>query len=242
MIRSFHALELTSRCNLRCRYCPQPTMARAKEDMADETFFAALGWLREFRQRELHLHNFGESTLHPRLVEYVGLVRDAVPFVGLSTNGVGVERALLKELKWAGLSRLSVSVHRPEAAQWAVAWALELGLEVDLADGPMRGTHDWAGQVQAPVTLQQPFRCDFLADQKAVVLADGRIAACCIDAEGKSARATVFDDLHTVSFRPFALCLGCHHAVPEDRFPGWREELAAEPGRPACTIGEAVGV
>lgn len=239
MITSLHDIELTSRCNLRCHYCPQPTMARAKVDMTDEIFERCLYWLKEFRQQYVHLHNFGEPTLDPKLVERVEAVRQIVPEPILCTNGVGVTRELVRQLKWAGLARMDVSIHRPEVAQWAVSYAKEVGLNSMLAIGPAANTHDWAGQVKgkAPVTVNQgEFDCQFLRYQRAVALSDGSVAACCIDAEGQSARPappTVFDDLRKLSFRPFELCRSCHHVIGPELFGDWKSELEADPARPA---------
>ncbi len=241
-ITLLHDIELTSRCNLRCRYCPQPKMARAKVDMSDEVFERCLYWLREFRQKYVHLHNFGEPTLDPKLVQRVAAVREIVPEPILSTNGVGVTRELVRALKWAGLFRMDVSIHRPEEAQWAVSYAKEAGLDCMLAVGPAANTHDWAGQVKgaAPVTVEVGvFDCQFLRYQRAVVLSDGMVAACCIDAEGRSAKVSVFEDLRRVSFRPFELCKPCHHSIGPELFPGWEDELGVNPRREACLVEEA---
>lgn len=228
-INSFSGIELTSICNLRCHYCPQPKMERQKVHMDRRIFNKAMYWLDQFKQTTpIYLHNFGESTLHPDLLDMIAEVRARVPYVGLSTNGVGVSKELVQGMKDAGLTKLSISVHRPEAAQWVVAYCRELGMPYDIAGGPMDGTHDWAGQVKAPKTLMQKFDCHYLRNQECVVLADGRLAACCIDAEGQSAQGSVFHDLTKLYFKPFKLCIGCHHQVPEDIFPNWRKEIADE--------------
>ena len=39
---AIHQIEITSRCNLRCLYCPHSKMKRAKEDMTGEIFRAAM--------------------------------------------------------------------------------------------------------------------------------------------------------------------------------------------------------
>ena len=67
-IRAIHQIEMTSRCNLRCRYCAHPTMARVKADMDDATFAKALLWARQLPSHELNLAGIGESTMHPEFV------------------------------------------------------------------------------------------------------------------------------------------------------------------------------
>lgn len=41
-LTAIHQIEITSRCNLRCRYCVHPHMGRVKEDMEPATFAKAL--------------------------------------------------------------------------------------------------------------------------------------------------------------------------------------------------------
>lgn len=47
-ITALHQVEITSRCNLKCRYCAHPKMPRAKADMSEETFEATLKWAKRF--------------------------------------------------------------------------------------------------------------------------------------------------------------------------------------------------
>jgi len=44
-IESLHQIELSSRCNLRCVYCPSPKLQRPKVDMSEEHFLRALEWV-----------------------------------------------------------------------------------------------------------------------------------------------------------------------------------------------------
>jgi hypothetical protein len=195
--------------------------------MPEAVFARVLYWLREFRQDTVHLHHFGESTLHPRFLEYVDRISDVVAGVYVSSNGVGVTRELVRGMKLAGLTRLALSIHRPEVVQRVARWCEDEGLPYEWATGAIIGTHNWAGQVEGRNTVT--YACHFLEDDKCVVLSDGRLVACCIDAEGESARGSVFDDLRAVAFAPFRLCASCHHVVPEDKFPGWRGTLERVP-------------
>lgn len=230
MITRISQIEITSRCSLHCQYCPQPKMERAKADMPDDVFDRTLYWLREFvadgTQRDVNLHHFGESTLHPKFVEMVDRISDIVPLVQFSTNGVGVTKQMIFDLKDAGLSRIALSVHRPEVVMKVEDFCLEAGLPYDWASGMVSSKHNWAGQVEGRNSAwAETYPCQFLIDQACVVLQDGRVANCCIDAEGISASISVFDDLRALELKPFSLCVDCHHQIPEDRFPRWREKL-----------------
>lgn len=47
-IRHIHQIEMTSRCNLRCRYCPSPHLPRPKIDMTEAYYKQSLRWARHF--------------------------------------------------------------------------------------------------------------------------------------------------------------------------------------------------
>lgn len=204
-------------------------MRRKKEDMADDVFERVLYWMGEFKQQTIHLHHFGESTLHPKFIEWVDRISDIVPDVRVSSNGVGVTREMVRGMKDAGLAMLSLSIHRPEVVQKVAEFCIDEGLPYEWASGPLSAPHNWAGQVEGRNSeWAKTYPCQFLIEQACVVLADGRVANCCIDAEGISAQGSVFDDLRQMDLRPFSLCASCHHFIPEGLFPGWREEVARE--------------
>lgn len=233
-VTRIYALEITSVCNLRCHYCPQPKMGRSKEHMSDEVFERALYWLREFQkdgtQNIIHLQQFGESTLHPTFVEMVDRITDIVPEAVVSSNGVGVTREMIRDLRDAGLTKMALSIHRPEVVQKVGQFCLEEGLPYEWASGPLSAPHSFAGQVEnvRVSAIAETFPCLFLDGGECIVGSDGRIVTCCIDAEAISAtHGTVFDDLRQMSLKPFTLCQTCHHQVPE-RFGNWRERMVEE--------------
>jgi len=66
-----HQIELTSECNLACKYCPHPKMKREKNHMSLETYAKALEHVKYFKQfanqPELSLTGLGEPLMHPQL-------------------------------------------------------------------------------------------------------------------------------------------------------------------------------
>src|SRR3990167_3157408 len=99
-VKALHQIEISSRCSLKCVYCPSPDISkglyqdRRAEDMNRETFIRALEWVTVFvrkgTQAELNLAGIGESFLHPEFADFVKLAREAVgPLVKLvmATNG-----------------------------------------------------------------------------------------------------------------------------------------------------------
>ena len=226
-MKALYNIEVASDCNLRCFYCPSPHLRRVKQLMPDDVWERCLYWLKEFRQESVHLNGLGEPLLHPKLVEWTAQAHRYVPKVHLSTNGVSMTPELAKGLKDAGLWYVTISRHAPKAADAAAAMCADAGLSVSFTD-PIHGIrHNWAGE--APNDINYPPEmhaiCSFMRDDEASVLADGRMAACCIDANGVSAQGSVFDDLRQLRFEPFKLCLTCHHKIPENVFPGWQARL-----------------
>jgi MoaA/NifB/PqqE/SkfB family radical SAM enzyme len=109
-------IEITNRCNLRCRMCTRADVGEAPGDRgAPETRDMSLKELKNVtpRLREAEhvvLEGWGESTLHPSLVEMVRLVRAAGPQVGFVTNGKKLDRRLISGLLDEGLDFIGFSL------------------------------------------------------------------------------------------------------------------------------------
>lgn len=107
-------LELTARCNLRCRWCVQvheEFRHEYAEDMPFETFQAIVPKLRGTKVLYLCLN--GEPLLYDRIFDAVALAKQYVPSVRFVTNGTLLTPAVGRELKKAGLSQLGVSIDSP---------------------------------------------------------------------------------------------------------------------------------
>ena len=81
------AIELSSLCNFKCYYCNYPTSERNKEFMSDELFYHIAPQLQEFGKRDVGVNWGGESTLHPKFVEYSKHLNSLGMKIVLSTNG-----------------------------------------------------------------------------------------------------------------------------------------------------------
>jgi MoaA/NifB/PqqE/SkfB family radical SAM enzyme len=112
-------IEITSRCNLRCRMCPRAEAGAgsrgsgagarpAPRDMSVDEFKTIAPHLSE--AEHVVLEGWGESTLHPSLVEMVGLARAAGPRVGFVTNGTSLDRTALSALLDEGLDFIGFSL------------------------------------------------------------------------------------------------------------------------------------
>jgi hypothetical protein len=166
---------------------------------------------------ELNLAGIGESTLHPDFVEYVALARATVgPHIRLvlATNGILMTDDLARALKPYD-PRIWVSLHRPEKAGPAIEVLKRHGLLNGVSADPSLASIDWAGQVAWHVSAA-PSPCPWLAEGWVMVMADGRLTTCCLDASGAGVVGHVDDEPGVAQVAPYALCAGCHQTVPAD--------------------------
>jgi hypothetical protein len=215
-IRTIHQIEMTSRCNLRCRYCVHPTMGRAKQDMDDATYAKALLWAQRLPGPELNLAGIGESTMHPEFVRNVFIAREAVGEnvkLILATNGLLMTRELAFALAPSRI-RVWVSLHRPEKAGPAIEHLKAAGILVGVSADSSVDAVNWAGQVNWFVSTQQKGQpCPWVQPGRVFILSDGRVARCCFDATADDVIGTVDDDLTELQTAPYRLCASCHHEV-----------------------------
>ena len=106
-------LDLTNKCNLRCRMCPLSF---------DEIFYQSKNYVEvaEFRKfaadilprtEQLSLSVAYEPLLHPAFPEILAVVRSyGVPFVEFTTNGTLLDEALMNAFIDGGVSRVTFSV------------------------------------------------------------------------------------------------------------------------------------
>ena len=214
-VKWIHQIEITSRCNLRCKYCTHPKMKRAKVDMTEDMFRRTIDvchelQMRHGKQRELNLAGIGESTMHPQLAEFMGMAKSKMPWVTpiLATNGVTMTAevsAAIKQYK----PMVWVSLHRPEVAAKAVNVLRADGIYSGASTDPSLSSVNWAGQVDWPVTAARQ-QCDWTYFSKVMVMSDGRVTRCCFDAEGQGILADTPEGALTAEHSAFRLCDTCH--------------------------------
>ena len=226
-LRAIHQIEITSRCNLRCKYCVHPTMERKKEDMDWPTFRRSIDvasiLFHQHGHRELNLAGIGESTMHPDFLDMLAYARKAMPEevdLILATNGVEVDEDLARMMAVAtgfhkGRLRVWVSLHRPEKAGPAVEALKSVGLLAGVSADPSIMPVNWAGQVKWAVSNpQQGKPCPWLRDGMAMVAANGDLLQCCFDGSGASKIGTVWEAGGGQVVRAHDLCDNCHHSLP----------------------------
>lgn len=217
-LTQIHQIEMTSHCNLRCKYCAHPTMRRAKMHMTRETFQRALSWVRHFSdagtQGDLNLAGIGESTMHPHFVEFVHEARRALHpsrALVLATNGLLMTDELAQAIASTGI-RVYVSAHRPEKAGPAVEVLKRAGLIAGISVDPTISATDWAGQINWHVSAKRS-PCPWVVGGWSFVMSDGRLTRCAFDATGIGVFGHVDDDVTALHTTPYSLCRACHQDV-----------------------------
>ncbi|WP_052507017.1 radical SAM protein [Desulfonatronovibrio magnus] len=109
-------IEVTSRCNALCSYCPRTVYHKQWKDrsMPMETFKALLPALQ--KTDLAYLQGWGEPLLHKDFPEMVRLAKEAGCTVGVTTNGILLRESLLEKLIESGLDILAFSLAGTTAA------------------------------------------------------------------------------------------------------------------------------
>jgi hypothetical protein len=219
MLREIHEIELSSVCNLACRYCPHPKLEREKAHMKIDTFIKSLEHVEYFMkkgtQSELSLTGIGEAVLHPMFMEMATAARHVIKdqHLVISTNGVNMTPELAKFL--ASIKALVyVSTHRPEKAGLAYQMLKAAGCVSDTNTQFVGSAMDWAGQTPNWYVSAERVDCGYLARAWGVIRQCGSINACCMDAHNKHPIGHVDDAVGSLASNVIPLCAACHLEPP----------------------------
>ncbi len=213
-IKTVHQIELSSRCNLRCQYCPHPKLKRSKTDMSMEVYEASLAWAATMPSDELSLTGMGEAILHSEFIKMLYMAREALPFTKLllSTNGIALTDSMFTAMRETGTT-LYISAHRPEIAGRALKRSLDAQVMTGVNNHIIASGFDWAGQVEW-ANLAPPHVCQYLTKGWATILQNGDIVNCCMDANGLYPCGNVMDTVLPTYFDVMPLCHQCHLSIP----------------------------
>lgn len=219
-------IEITSRCSNKCDYCPHPEQHKHREvgDMDIVTYGRALKLvehcIQKGTQRELNLHGVGEPTMHPHIIKYVEMARKIVPLnipISINTNGNHMTLELAQGLRDAGISKIDLTAHNARTTERTIKILKKAGIigsvNMDFATTP----NNWGGQIEWTDSVDYQLFCNWLDRGQCMVMSDGNITACCIDAFGAGVFGHLDQDFDTLYTTDFKLCKSCHHEIP-DRF------------------------
>jgi MoaA/NifB/PqqE/SkfB family radical SAM enzyme len=113
-------LELTTRCNLHCRTCVRNVWEEPLEDMSAATFERVLAGLRGLPElREVVFGGYGEPFTHPRILDYLGAIKELGVKITISTNGVLLSEKRVRALVELGLDGVNVSLDGTDPKTYA---------------------------------------------------------------------------------------------------------------------------
>lgn len=109
-------LELSSRCNRKCNYCPVASSdRRVSQKIIDRSLLdVVLDGLRSIGYAgTVSLNLYNEPLLNPQLAEQLGRIRASLPkaYLSFNSNGDALNVRRLRELVAAGLNALCVTLH-----------------------------------------------------------------------------------------------------------------------------------
>ncbi|HPU30481.1 MAG TPA: radical SAM protein [Syntrophorhabdaceae bacterium] len=101
-------IELTTRCPLRCTMCVKDTYRNwYRKDMELDNFLKILPFLKY--TRTVVLEGWGESLMHPHIIDIVSMVKKQGCEVGFVTSGFGLDELCMDKLLQAGIDFIGFS-------------------------------------------------------------------------------------------------------------------------------------
>lgn len=103
-------VEVTTRCNASCLYCPRTVYGAGwvSRDLSTETLQALAPYFSTAHM--IHLQGWGEPLLHPDFFEMVGRARKAGCRVSTATNGMLLDRETAHRLVASGIDDVAFSL------------------------------------------------------------------------------------------------------------------------------------
>jgi radical SAM protein with 4Fe4S-binding SPASM domain len=130
-------IELTNVCNFHCTFCPDEIMKRKRGKMSYEEACRIFDMIAENKDRlgplyPVKLHQMGEPTLHPRLVDIVAYAESKGIPIELNTNCSLLKPDLVDGLYQAGLTNLILSYQTPDEESFKTRKAVNKNLTFDI--------------------------------------------------------------------------------------------------------------
>lgn len=113
-------IETTSECNLKCSYCPTAYYNRGKNLMTEKLFKKIIDELAAIPYKgRISPHFYGEPLLDERLLVLLSYARKKLPLstIIVHTNGLLLEKDILKKYLEAGIDGFLVTLHNDFIAQ-----------------------------------------------------------------------------------------------------------------------------
>lgn len=107
-------LEITSKCNLFCKYCHDANYLKLDDDLSTAEIKKLIYNLNQYNKLKKVLLTGGEPLLNKDIIEIVQYITSLNIKVDMVTNGTLLTEDLILKLEKAGLKRLRISIDVPE--------------------------------------------------------------------------------------------------------------------------------
>ncbi len=106
------SLELTNACNAKCVMCPRDQLTRKIGNISMDVVEMLCRDAYKKPLKKLNVFGFGESLLHPKLIEIIKYIRESLPDVelNLSTNAQLLNDKLADELLLSGIDVVNIDI------------------------------------------------------------------------------------------------------------------------------------
>ena len=222
-VRTVTNVEVSSLCNRSCDYCPAPDVHKHRYAgvMSQDVFEATMEWVNHFAkdgtQGQLNLFGVGEPLLNKNIVSFVRKAREAMPMFGhirINTNGKLLTPELADDLKEAGITDIHVTDHDARVTVRALRILRDAGIHHMTNRDFVNGANNWAGQIDWTPQIDYKLKCPWINRGEVMVMADGDVTRCCLDAFGEGVIGNVLiDDVSEMNVTRFSLCEPCHHTI-----------------------------
>jgi hypothetical protein len=210
-------IELTNHCNRRCNYCGNRMMKRPRGFADDQMIDRCIFLLNRLGQTSVGLNHYGESLLHQKLIKYISRFNASGITPYLYTNGDLLTDDLIDQLVEVRLDPLVISFHMELEKRLALWNKCKDRMPTLWQPDNPETLINLAGQIpvefapEGAAPLTDPARqCQFLTEQRGIVLWNGDVTVCCPDYEGYGVYANIYDDnILDATPVPFDLCRTC---------------------------------
>lgn len=122
------AVETTNRCNAKCSFCPNHSLARDRATMSDELFEKIIDDLKEFPLKAIEPFLNGEPLMDPKIIERMAHINRHLPDTKLRlyTNGYLLTPERIDALRELELDHLFVSVNTLNPDKYMKTMGLKL--------------------------------------------------------------------------------------------------------------------
>lgn len=224
-ITSITNIEISSLCNNKCPYCPSQGQGNHRDIglMTMDIYERALYWLGKLIEQgtqleQVNLFGIGEPTMNPTLPRMIRMARMVFPKPGIlhfNTNGKLMTEELAVACRDAGITSIDITAHDARSTERTIKILrrakIKFNWNVDFAVYP----NNWAGQINWTDKVDYEMQCPWLGRGEVMVMSNGDITTCCLDAFGYGVVGNVYQDMFEMKLKPFKLCASCHHIIPE---------------------------